>query len=208
MGSFFYDNNKSWCVVNFLIKNTTIEMNTTTSSVKNESFISFQGGGIKDFTIQNSTIYQKGEGNSKYFLRYNNSVRVDRLGYSKEVDHTTLNYLNNTFYKVASGQWANYSGISNYSIYNIQNNIWYECADGEIARRMMGNGRLGDNCSAIWSYNTYWKNGEQKLQGTYDTGVQLTTDPAFTDPDNFIFLPTGAEQVEKQTGDTRWYGAE
>ncbi len=207
-GCFFYDNNKSWAIVNFLIKNTVIQMETETSNIKNESFISFQGGGVKDFQIANSTVYQTGNGNSKYFLRYNNNVRVDRLGYTTS-DHTTMTYINNTFYKVASGQWANYSGISNYSAYDLQNNIWYDCADGNIARRMMGNGRLGTNCTFVSSNNTYWYNGEQVDQGNYDTSTsQLTTDPAFTDPDNGIFTPTGALQIEKKTGDPRWYVTE
>ncbi len=204
MGSLFYDNNKSWAVVNFLIKNSIIHMNTTTSNVKNESFISFQGGGVKDFSISNSTVYQTGEGNAKYFLRYNNSIRVDRLGYETS-DHTTLTYTNNTFYKVASGQWANYSGISNYTAYTVLNNIWVDCADGQIARRMMGNGRLGTNATATWSNNTYWTEGEAKDNSQYDTGFTLSTDPAFADPDNGNFTPTGAEQVERKTGDPRWF---
>lgn len=203
-GNLFYDNNKSWAVVNFMIKDAVIIMSTVTERIKNESFLAFQGGGVKDFSIVNSTVAQTGEGNSKYFLRYNNSVRVDRLGWTKS-DHTTLTYTNNTFYKVASGQWANYSGISNYSAYDLQNNIWYDCADGQIARRMMGNGRLGNGCTWNSANNTYWNNGEPSDQSNYDTGFVLTTDPAFTDPEHLIFKPTGAEQVEKQTGDPRWY---
>ena len=131
-------------------------------------------------------------------------MRVDRLGWTNS-DHTTLTYTNNTFYKVASGQWANYSGISNYSAYDLQNNIWYDCADGQIARRMMGNGRLGNGCTWNSANNTYWNNGEPSDQSNYDTGFVLTTDPAFIDPEHLIFKPTGAEQVEKQTGDPRWY---
>lgn len=205
-GSLFYDNNKAYGIVNFIIKESVIQMNTTTGNIKNEAWISFQGGGVKDFSISNSTIYQTGTGNSKYFLRYNNSIRVDRLGFDRDADHTTLTYINNTFYKVASGQWSNYSGISNYSIYTLQNNIWYDCADGQIARRVMGNGRLGNNCQFNSSNNTYWAKGAQADQGNYDTSTsQLTTDPAFTDPENGIFTPTGADQVAKQTGDPRWY---
>ena len=202
-GSLFYDNNKPWAVVNFLIKNCVIQMNTTPANVRNEAFISFQGGGAKNFTISSSTVYQTGEGNSKYFLRYNNSMRVDRMGYETS-DHTTLTYTNNTFYRVASGQWANYSGISNYSAYNVQSNIWVDCADGQIARRMLGNGRLGNGCTANWNNNTYWHDGEAKDNSQYDTGFILSTDPAFTDPANGVFTPTGAEQLERRTGDPRW----
>ena len=202
-GSLFYDNNKSWAIVNFLIKNSIIEMNTAASSVRNEAFISFQGGGIKNFTISGSTVYQTSDENSKYFMRYHNSVRVDRMGYDTS-DHTTLTYTNNTFYRVASGQWANYSGISNYSAYNLQSNIWVDCADGQIARRVMGNGRMGNGSIATWGNNTYWNNGEAVDNSSYDTGYILATDPAFADAANANFTPTGAEQVARQTGDPRW----
>ena len=205
VGNLIYDNNKSWCVVTLLINNVLMSLATETTSIKNESFISFQGGGAKDFTISNSTIYQTGEGNSKYFLRYNNSIRVDRLGYDNTVDHTTMTYTNNTFYKVASGNWANYSGIANYSTYTVKKNIWVECGDGAIARRIMGNGRLGNNSSAVWEYNTYWGANGQIDQGNYDDGgLVLTDDPAFVDPVNANFTPTGAGQVSNKTGDPRW----
>ena len=205
MGNLFYDNNLSWAVVNFLIQNSVITMNTVTDRIKNESFIAFQGGGVKDFAVINSTIAQFGEGNSKYFLRYNNSVRIDRLGWTQS-DHTTLTYTNNTFYKVANGQWANYSGLQNYSAYNLQNNIWYDCADGQIARRMMGGGRLGSNSTFNSANNTYWNNGEPADQGNYDASTStLTTDPAFSNPAGMVFTPTGAGQVERQTGDPRWF---
>jgi hypothetical protein len=208
-GSLFYDNNLSYAVTNFIIKESVIEMATTTGNIKNEAFISFQGGGVKDFSCINSTIFQTGETNSKYFLRYNNAIRVDRLGWDQSIDHTTLTYTNNTFYKVANGQWANYSGINNYTIYNLQNNIWYDCADGQIARRMKGNGRLGNNCSWTSANNTYWYNGAKADQSDHDTSTSiLETDPAFEDPENGDFTPTGADQVAKQTGDPRWYTTE
>jgi hypothetical protein len=208
-GSLFYDNNLSYAVTNFIIKESVIEMATTTANIKNEAFVSFQGGGVKDFSCVNSTIFQTGEANSKYFLRYNNSIRIDRLGWDQSIDHTTLTYTNNTFYKVANGQWANYSGINNYTIYNLQNNIWYDCADGQIARRMKGNGRLGNNCSWTSANNTYWYNGAKADQSDHDTSTSiLETDPAFEDPENGDFTPTGADQVAKQTGDPRWYTTE
>lgn len=204
VGSLIYDNNKAYAVVNFLIKNSIFQMNTTTDRVKNESWMAFQGGGIKDFSMVNSTVYQVGEGNPKYFLRYNNSIRVDRLGWTTS-DHTTITYTNNTFYEVGSGNWANYSGMSNYTVYTVQNNIWYSCGDGQIARRIMGNGRLGTGASATWNYNTYWDENGQVDQSNYDTGTVLTTDPAFEDPANADFTPNGAEQVSYQTGDPRWF---
>lgn len=204
-GSLVYDNNKSYCVMTFMLKNCVIQMNTTTANIKNESWISFQGGGVKDFSASNTTVYQTGEGQPKYFIRYNNSVRVDRITGST-ADYTTMNYTNCTFYKVNSGQWANYSGISNYTTYTISKNIWVDCGDGATARRIMGNGRLGNNATATWSYNTYWLNGAQCDQGDYDNGGSvLTTDPAFENAENGDFTPTGADQVTNRTGDLRWF---
>ena len=206
VGSLFYDNNKAYGVVNFLIKNSVIMLTTTTDKIKNQAWISFQGGGVKDFSMANSTIFQMGDGNPQFFLRYNNSIRVDRLGWTKS-DHTTITYTNNTFYKVGTGNWSNYSGLSDYSVYNVQNNIWYACGNGQIARRILGNGRLGTNASATWNNNTYWNEDGQVDQGTYDTGTVLTTDPDFENPAALDFTPRGAEQVEKQTGDPRWFAA-
>lgn len=204
VSSLIYDNNKSYCVANLLISNTAIKMTTETDQIKNQAFVSFQGGGVKDFVIQNSTVWQAGEGNPMYFIRYNNSARVDRFGWDRDADHTTMTYNSNTFYKVASGNWGNYSGISNYSLYTVQKNIWVDCGDGQIARRILGNSRLGNNSSATWSANTYWRNGEATDMSSYDTSLALTTDPAFANPDAGDFTPTGAEQVERQTGDPRW----
>ena len=76
----------------------------------------------------------------------------------------------------------------------------------QIARRMMGNGRLGTSSQIRLSRNTYWSGGEAADQATYDTsGTILTTDPAFANPANGDFTPTGAEQLQYKTGDSRWY---
>ncbi len=206
IGSIIYDNNKSYCISGLTFKNTLVQLNTTTDRIRNEAFVSFQGGGVKDITFENSTFYQIGSGNSKYFLRYNNSVRADRITGST-TDYTTLTYTNCTFYKISNHQWSNYSGIANYSTYNVQNCIWVDCsANGDIARRIMGNGRLGTNSTARWNHNTYWHKDKAVDQGDYEkSGTILTTDPAFEDAANGDFTPTGSEQVQYKTGDSRWY---
>ena len=208
VGSLIYDNNLPYCISGLTIKNCVIGMNTTTAKISHEAMLAFQGGGVKDFTITNSTVYQVGEGNSKYFLRYNNSVRADRITGSN-TDFTTFTYTNNTFYKVVNmsdGQWFNCNGAENYSTYIARNNIWYDCTSGQIARRMRGNSRLGTNSTQTLLRNTYWVNGAPYEQGEFDTsGTILTTDPAFADPASGNFTPTGAEQVQYKTGDPRWF---
>lgn len=207
IGSLIYDNNKAYAISGLTIKNTLIQANTTAAKIKNQAFISFEGGGVENFTMNNCTVYEIGEKINKYFLRYNNSVRVDRITGLK-TDFTTFVWTNNTFYNLldnSSGQWFNSNGPKDYSTYTVLNNIWVDCSK-QIARRIKGNSQLGTNSQARFLYNTYWADGEPADQGEHDvSGTILTTDPAFVDPANGNFTPTGAEQVQYKTGDSRWY---
>ncbi|MCH5306746.1 MAG: DUF4957 domain-containing protein [Prevotella sp.] len=201
-GCLVFDNSVQYCIVELTIDNCLMKLATVTSAINNGSLISIFGGGIKDFSISNSTVYQTGEGNSQYFLRYNNSARIDRFGFNEsgyEPNKTTITYHNNTFYKVASGNWSNYTGIQNGTIYDISKNIWFECGDGAIARRILGNGSLSSSSSATWTFNTYSAD-----QGTYDTGTYFTTDPGFANPAEGDFTISGSDQLSNQTGDPRW----
>jgi len=207
IGSLIYDNNKSYVITGLTIKNTLIQANTTATKIKNQAFISFQGGGVQNFTMDNSTVYQTGEKINKYFLRYNNAVRADRITGSK-TDFTTFTWTNNTFYGLldnSEGQWFNSNGPKDYSSYVVQNNIWVDCSK-QIARRIKGGGSLGTNAQVRWLHNTYWADGEAADQtGHDDSGTILTTDPAFENAASADFTPTGAEQVQWKTGDARWW---
>jgi len=203
-GRLFYDGGVQYSMRAVTVDNSVIALATASASAG----VDFQHGGIKDFTVKNSTIYQTGESNFTNFIRYVNGARNDRLGYGE--GKTTMTYTNNTFYKVGTDNWGNYSGISNNSTYDVQKNIWVDCGgSGEIARRIMGNGRLGSGATATWSQNTYWTAGAQKDQGTYDTGADenapLTTDPNFKDAANGDFaVESTTAQATNKTGDQRW----
>ena len=207
--SIFYDNNKKYCVVDFTINNSVLQLET--EAVKNEALISFQAGGAKDFTIKNSTVY----GNNavaKYFIRYNNSARLDRYGFDKNTEFQTMTYQNNTFYGLlkseSDGQWGNYNGIAgqNYSKFVVEKNIWYNSSD-EIIRRMAG-GRFGSNAPQTFVKNTYFLNGADnsaKEAGYDKSGTALTTDPGFKDAANGDFtIGKRTHQNLYQTGDPRW----
>jgi len=217
VGSLMYDSGKQYCVVGLTIDNLLLALNTTTDAIKSGSLLSFYGGGLKEFTITNSTIYQtSATGNPQYFLRYLNGARIDRYGYNTSEskytpEKTKVTYYNSTFYKVLSGNWANYDGLKDGNVIDVQKCIWVECSgtSGEIARRMYGKGQFSENSSATWNYNTYVTSGAIKPQqdgsgNLYDTGTQLQTLPGFADPDNGDFTISGGDQLTNKTGDPRW----
>jgi len=206
--SIIYDNNTKYCVVDLTIDDCVLGLET--EAVKNEALISFQAGGVKDFTIKNSTVY----GNNavaKYFIRYNNSARLDRYGFDKNTEFQTMTYQNNTFYGLlkSDGQWGNYNGIAgqNYSKFVVEKNIWYNSSN-EIIRRMAG-GRFGGNAPRTFDKNTYFLNGADnsaKEAGYDQTGTALTTDPGFKDAANGDFtLSAYSAQCNEKTGDPRWF---
>ena len=207
-GSLVSDNGQQYSLRALTINKSLIQLNTAESV----NFIDFAKGGIFNLTVANSTVYQTSEAaNIKYFVQYNNGARNDRLGYQ---DNTTVVYANNTFYKVGSDNWANYSGISNNTTYYVYSNIFVDCSkNGDIARRMLGNGRLGNNSTAAFGYNTYWWKGEPLSQGNYDNTDVLTSNPYLkcdwadtndvTDANRFA-IDAESQQALSNSGDLRW----
>ena len=206
--SIIYDNNTKYCVVDLTIDDCVLGL--ATEATQNQAFISFQQGGVKDFTMKNSTVYQTGAEENNYFLRYNNSARLDRYGYDKETETQSINYINNTFYKVGkNGQWGNYNGIAGqaYSEFHVTGNIWVDCGNGQIARRLLGGRNASSYKTCEFNNNTYWFNEAAETGNTsYDEGYQLTTDPGFKKPAEADFtLSAYSEQAQLKTGDPRWY---
>ena len=206
-GSLVYDNGIQYCVPTMTIDDCNIEL--TTEKVQNEAIISFKQGGVKDFTIKNSTVF----GNNavaKYFIRYNNNARLDRYGYDKDKDFQTMTYTDNTFYGLLTtdGQWGNYNGISGqaYSKFDVERNIWYNCGK-DVIRRMAG-GRFNGSNPMTFDKNTYFNEGVStaESEASYDKGAILTSDPGFQNPfeGNFT-LSAYSDQYAENTGDPRWY---
>lgn len=205
--SIFYDNNTKYCVVDFVLDGVNFDLATT--AVENESLVSFKGGGAKDLAVKNSTIYGNGEV-AKYFIRYNNSARLDRYGFDKDTEFQCMTYQNNTFYNLlkSDGQWGNYSAIAgqNYIKYDVQKNIWFDCGK-DIIRRMAG-GRFGGNAPLTFGYNTYFEDGTNQVasEASYDkSGLILATNPAFADAAKGDFtVGAGTQQAQFSTGASKW----
>lgn len=209
-GSLLYDGNKKMCVENLTIDN--CKINFDTEAVENEAIVSFKGGGAKDVTIKNCT-FRGNNAVAKYFLRYNNSARLDRYGYDSSSDYMNFKYLNNTFVNLlkSDGQWSNGNGVQGYAraAYDVENNIWYNC--GKDIIRRLAFGRFNGNNPMTFAKNTYFNGGESTAtsEASYDkSGSILTTDPAFADADKDNFtIGASTQQAKYQTGDPRWLTA-
>ena len=206
--SIIYDNNVKYCVIDLTIDNCVMQLET--EAVKYEALIAFQAGGVNNLTIKNSTFYGNNEV-AKYFVRYNNSARIDRFGFDKADDTWSFTYENNTFYGLlkSDGQWGNYSGIvgkNAQGIVTVKNNIWYNC-DAQTMRRMLGSKNFSQFSKAsLMENNTFFVGGAAADQGNYGNGSDLTGEPGFKRPAEGDFtLSAYSEQFDKKTGDPRWY---
>lgn len=204
-----HDNKVKYCIALFTIDNTEVKFTTDAGMSSGSYILIYDGGGfINNFTATNSTFWnapnKDGElHESRYFVRYNNSGRCDRAGFT----YNMINFQNCTFYNIAkSGQMANHGGFDGRatSFYNIQNNIFVDCGGNQVARRIVG--RSHAQAEITFNNNTYWYNGAAETGNTsYDNGYQMQSDPAFENAEAGDFTPTGAEQVSAKTGDPRWF---
>jgi len=210
-GNFLFDNNTKWCIETFLMDNCIVQTDVN-AELKAQAYFYFKQGFVKDFYVQNSSWYNTGEENFKYFMQYSNAGRLDRAGY-QTAEGQSVNFQYNSFYKIGSNtsQWANYSAFvgRNYTWFNVIGNIWQDCMPN-IAKRILGQRLPSTYDVCNFDLNTYWKDGAmatdwQNESGNFDNGTVLTTDPAFVNPDLGDLTPTGAEQVAYQTGDPRWF---
>jgi hypothetical protein len=202
----FHDNNTKYCVIDFKITNSIFKL--ATAQVSFEALIAFQSGGAKDFTVEKSTFW----GNNaiaKYFLRYNNSSRIDRYGFDQPTDTWSFTYQNNTFYGllIADGQWGNYNGIvgkATQGIITITKNIWYNC-DAQTTRRLLHSKHFADfNEASTMAENTFWRAGAAVDQETYGNQSDLTTEPLFVNAAEGDFTLNACDQKTKGCGDPRW----
>ena len=224
-GKLFYDNNKKYALDNLLIENCIIQLRTPKD--KKETVIYMQGGGIRMLEVNTSTIYQKGQGDNDYFVRYNNSARLDRMGYTRDIEDPNFIpqgfiYENNTFYKVANqGKWGNYDGFKGqkYTSFTVNKNIWVDCSNGQVPQQMLGSRGASSYGVCEFDQNTYIYNGSAETEGTMKNGEPVGTydvsGTAITKVPTFKLVATGdftldANDVQnkQQTGDPRWFAEE
>ena len=206
--SILYDNKQKYCIVDFTIDNCVFELKP--DAVEYESFIAFYSGGIKDMTIKNSTFYSDNTV-AKYFIRYNNSARIDRYGFKDAADTWSFTYKNNTFYGLLNenGQWGNYNGVSQKPgqlILTVVDNIWYNC-DKQTMRRLNQSKNFSNfNAASSMNNNTFYYDGGIADQGSYGNGTDLNEEPKFANAAAGDFTLGDCAQKTNKTGDPRWLG--
>ena len=210
-GMFLFDNKVKYCLKTFVMENCLVHLESV-GMTNNSIFYIYDGGGfINDFTMRNSTVWNTGESDFKYLVRYNNSGRCDRAGYATN----SINFLSCTMYNLCKeGQMCNHGGYDGRatSNYDVENCIFVDCGNAQVPRRIIGRRGGGE---IIFARNTYWFDGAPEKEGAPDavegakseyddSHTALQTDPAFVDAASGNFKATGAEQVAFRTGDPRW----
>ena len=204
----FHDANVKYCIADFKIKDSKIAINAINDA--SGGLIYMQGGFINNFTITESTVW----GNTKtagYFLRYNNSGRPDRAGYTEG----SIRFIGNTFYNVVySGQMGNYSGMNSALVtLQLTKNIFMDCGSGYVVRRLAVS---TTNMRRSFGLNTYWYDGSFSKANEIDqsygdkSGTHSTDNPGFTNPTagDFTIGTSATEIIANEIGDPRWLPAE
>ena len=156
---FVYDGGstgKKYCVKTMLVNNCVVKMSSNEKMATGAAFQVYDAQGfINDLTIQNSTFWNSTDNKQNYFIRYANSGRCTRAGFTSN----SINIINCTLYNIAkAGQMCNHSGFDGQATanYNITSNIFVDCGNKQVARRIIGRDGGG---TIIFNYNTYMFDG-------------------------------------------------
>jgi hypothetical protein len=205
---FLWDNNKAYCVPNFLMQDCIVDYSSTGVFFRmtNNSY-------INSLIIQNSTIYGKSDSGG-YFIQYKNNARGTG---------TIVNFANNTFYNLAvTGQMANYSGLNNSGCRLVlYNNIFTNCGSKDVVRRLSAG---GTNIQKDLRFNCYWydidNDGTHEFEAGNEmghaqgdkSGTGFYENPTYNlatlqgDPQtiNFTPGPAATQILLNRCGDPRW----
>lgn len=212
-----YDNNVQYCVEKMKVNNCTVTLSSDETATGNGGGVfSFKKGFINSLDIENSTFWNNGTADVKYFITYNNSARCSRAGFEKN----EVILKNNTFYNVAkTSSFANYSGFNGQktSAFTVTDNIFVDCGSGQIARRILGSRSASSYTEVTFGNNTYMTNvpateegGEATVAfddlGNYDiSGTAIEENPMFADAANGNFtIGASTRQAYLRTGAPRW----
>lgn len=192
--SFMYDGGKSYAWDAMTINNCVLEW-----TVQEKNGINFASSMPIVWNITNNTMYSK-EKKDVNFIGCSGQRPWKITGY--EDRQGEISFVNNTFYQLANlKQFFNTNTLKGQANakFTFKKNIFFDCSKKKIYANITNN-----NNQLTCEDNTYWYDGAAYTEG-YNADAGLQTDPAFADPANGDFTPTGAEQVAKKAGDPRWF---
>lgn len=199
---FVYDNKQKVYIENVVVNNCIVHL--TPAATLDAVFYLNKNGNILSLTVSNSTFYETGSYDYKYF--YQTSGRAKNISY---VSNTTT-YANSTFYNVCNaGQWGNYNSMAGQSnsYWNMTDCIFAYCSPTGVAYRFLA-GRKAQT-TATFKNNTYMQKATDGVTfdtptGYDDTGTDIKENPGFKNPDGADFTISNAAQINAKTGDPRW----
>ena len=199
---FVYDNKQKVYIENVVVNNCIVHL--TPAAVLDAVFYLNKGGNILSLTVSNSTFYETGTSDYKFF--YQTSGRASNVKYQS--NNTT--YANSTFYNVCyNGQWGNYNSMAGQSnsYWNMTDCIFAYCSPTGVARRFLAGKK--NQKTATFKNNTYMQKATDGVTfdtptGYDDTGTDIKENPSFKNPDGADFTISNAAQVNAKTGDPRW----
>jgi hypothetical protein len=212
-----YDNQMSCAFWYFTVSDCIVQMNNTTNS--NIGFINLYkaGRGVKNLTLENSTIYNIVDNGSACFMR--NSVSASNSNPEKVWGNLTAEYCNvswifrnMTFSKTYTGwRFVNNCVENSYLTLNVDHCIWSDVA--QLYRMNYGSRTYRFNF--LWSprqddldRNTSMKDsGGAPFASVYDPQFKgdVTQELDFSQPNGGVnFTPGEYEIVVNRGGDPRW----
>lgn len=219
-GQLIYDNNAKYCVENVTVDSCTVNLTSDeATNVKGNAVIYFKAGFANTLSVTNSTFWNSGASDAKYFVQYNNNGRSKRAGF----ENNFVIFQNNTFYNVAkAGQWANYPSFigQRSSGFIVTDNIFVNCGNKQVARRILGSRGASSYPEGMVTFNNNTYMTTETVDGVetttfestdgdvdpYDvSGTAIEMSPMFADAANGNFtIDAGTEQAMLKTGAPRW----
>ncbi|WP_372772601.1 DUF4992 family lipoprotein [Mangrovibacterium sp.] len=196
----YWDNGMSYAVQTLLIKDVVAEIIDDGRVIRNSA----SAGYVKDFKIENSTVYKNNTG-TDYFMQMSTSKRAPNdfadLGWAT----ASFTYSNCTFYgfdRMHNSNRYTYGWVYT----TVKNCIFLEMLRDQTARYILPGNRVYSAPAITFDNNTYWRLGAVENYGSYDkSGKTLDEDPLCANPAGGDFTVGNPNTVSRTIGDPRWF---
>ena len=199
----YWDNGLNYAVQTLLIKDVVAELTNGGRFIWNSA----SGGYVKDFKVENSTVYKNNDG-TDYCTQFQTGKRAPNdfaeLGWAT----ASFTWLNSTFY--GFDQMHNSNRYTYGWVYTtVESCLFLEMLRDQTARYILPGRRVYSSSSVVFGNNTYWREGAAENYGSYDkSGTTLDEDPMCADPATGNFTVGNANAIAAGIGDPRWLPAQ